>query len=385
MRRHEKALYSGDIFMDLKIFHTADVHLGLKFSRYDDLQSDLIAARFDTLQGLVEKSNEEACHLFAVAGDLFDRVTVAKRDIQKCVDILNAFEGHLVAVLPGNHDYVSSDSDLWAAFNDRAGDRVLVLDKRQSYDLTSYDLSVALYPGPCEAKHSGENAIGWITEEPKDTDLDFHIGIAHGNVAGYGQDDEQKYYPMTREELLGCDMDLWLLGHIHVQSPSEITSQERIYYSGIPEPDGFDCHHEGCAWLLELRDDRRVDARPIQTGTYRFAHHDAEIQRQDDIENLKARYSGTEYARTLLKLKLNGRVPQEIFEELPDLKDQIGNQVGFLSVDDDDVAIEITSEKIDREFTDGSFPHQLLSDLANNDADAEALQIAYEMIQEART
>lgn len=369
--------------MDLKIFHTADVHLGLKFSRYDDLQTKLIAARFETLQRLVEKANEEACHLFVVAGDLFDRVTVAKRDIQKCAEVLNTFEGQLVAVLPGNHDYFSSDSDLWGAFRDHAGDRVLLMDTKKSYDLSPYDLSAALYAGPCDAKHSSKNAIGWITEEPKDSDLDFHIGIAHGNVAGYGQDDEQKYYPMTREALLACNMDLWLLGHIHVQSPSGTPPSERIYYSGIPEPDGFDCHHTGCAWLIELKEDKRIDAHSVQTGTYHFVHHEAEIQTQRDLENLKTHFT-SEYAHTLLKLKLSGRLPQEIFEALPNLKVHIENQVSYLIVDDGDVAIEITADKIDREFTQGSFPHQLLSHLANNEENAEALQIAYEMIEEAR-
>lgn len=370
--------------MTLKIFHTADVHLGLKFSRYDDLQTDLINARFETLQRLVEKANEEQCHIFAVAGDLFDRVTVTKRDIQKCVNILNLFEGNVVAVLPGNHDYFSSDSDLWGAFGDFAGDRVVLMDAKKAYDLSPYDLSVAMYPGPCDAKHSSENAIGWIADEPKDTDLDFHIGIAHGNVAGYGQDDEQKYYPMTREELLACEMDLWLLGHIHVQAPVKKDSQERIFYSGIPEPDGFDCHHRGCAWLIELKEDKQIEFQTIQTGTYHFVHHEAQIQTQADIENLKSLFSGSEQAHTLLKLKLMGRLPQELFEDLPALKDHIENQVGYLSVDDRDVAIEITAGKIDREFTDGSFPHRLLKTLAGDQENTEALQIAYEMIQEAR-
>ena len=45
------------------------------------------------------------------------------------------------------------------------------------------------------------------------------------------------------------------------------------------------------------------------------------------------------------------------------------------------MAIEITPDVIDREFTQDSFPHRLLTELARSDEDVEALQIGYEMIQ----
>lgn len=52
--------------------------------------------------------------------------------------------------------------------------------------------------------------------------------------------------------------------------------------------------------------------------------------------------------------------------------------------DDSTVAVEITPDVIDQEFTQDSFPHRLLTELARLDEDAEALQIGYEMIQEVK-
>ncbi len=52
--------------------------------------------------------------------------------------------------------------------------------------------------------------------------------------------------------------------------------------------------------------------------------------------------------------------------------------------DDSTVAVEITPDVIDREFTQDSFPHRLLTELARSDEDAQALQIGYEMIQEVK-
>jgi ABC-type Zn uptake system ZnuABC Zn-binding protein ZnuA len=47
------------------------------------------------------------------------------------------------------------------------------------------------------------------------------------------------------------------------------------------------------------------------------------------------------------------------------------------------VAEEITQDDINQIFTEGSFPHSLLSALTK-DVDTEALQIAYDMLTEVR-
>ena len=65
----------------------------------------------------VHIANEKACVLFVVGGDLFDRVSVAKRDIQRAASILAEFQGRLVAVLPGNPDYITQRPDALYPFH----------------------------------------------------------------------------------------------------------------------------------------------------------------------------------------------------------------------------------------------------------------------------
>ncbi len=115
--------------MTLKILHTADLHIGLKFMRgYDPgVREKLIQARFDTLARLVDLANQKTCDLFVIAGDLFDSTHVGKKDILRVERIINDFEG-MVAVLPGNHDYVQSDSKgLWDIFAEESDENVLLL------------------------------------------------------------------------------------------------------------------------------------------------------------------------------------------------------------------------------------------------------------------
>ena len=75
----------------------------MKFANYPDpIRSSLVEARFKTLEGLIEKANSEKCDLFVVAGDLFDRISVAKGDIAKAAQALGEFPGQIVTVLPGS-------------------------------------------------------------------------------------------------------------------------------------------------------------------------------------------------------------------------------------------------------------------------------------------
>jgi DNA repair exonuclease SbcCD nuclease subunit len=84
--------------MSIKIFCTSDLHLGMKFANYpDNIRQSLVEACFKTLEGLVEKANSEKCDLFVVAGDLFDRISVAKGDIARASQTLGEFQGQLAS------------------------------------------------------------------------------------------------------------------------------------------------------------------------------------------------------------------------------------------------------------------------------------------------
>ena len=70
------------------------------------MQGRLVEARFDALKRCVDIANEKEYDLFVVGGDLFDRVSVAERDIQRAASILTEFQGRVVAALPSNHDHI---------------------------------------------------------------------------------------------------------------------------------------------------------------------------------------------------------------------------------------------------------------------------------------
>ena len=374
--------------MPTRIFHTSDVHIGLKFTRgYSEaVRQSLIEARVETLGRMVDCANDNDCDLFVVAGDLFENLRVSKANIRDAAESLKRFEG-LVVVLPGNHDYIQGSEDpVWPLFEDVLGEGNLVLKQSQPYDLSTHGVNAVVYPGVCTSRHSAENAIGWVKEESLEGDKSLaRIGIAHGSLQGLSPDFNSDYYPMSKDELESTEMDVWLLGHTHVRHPDrdEVSSNERCFFPSVPEPDGFDCSHPGYAWIIEIDDKHHVSARSIRVGKFHFHNLEAVLDNEASLIALEKQFGKLNGETDLVKLKLTGRLPAEVFENVGELLRSLEKHVLYLEPDTSGLLSEIRQEDIDSEFTEGSFPHRLLSELASNEADVLALQVAHQLIKDA--
>jgi len=380
----------------LKILASADYHLGMKFAGYPDVQEELAEARFLTLERLVATANEQGCALFLIAGDLFDRVTVSALDVQRASALLSRFQGQLVAVLPGNHDfYTGASSTLWSRFSEEAGDRILLLSKPKVFDLDHYDLNIRLYAGPCDSKHSQSNAISWMGEQNTNSasvqvEDGLSIGVAHGSIEGISPDAQGLYFPMKRGELDDAPVDLWIIGHTHRQHPSEESGKKTdtsasplVLIPGTPEADGFDCSHGGTAWMIEMDEKRQIRIESLSTGTYRFVQEEHNLESADDVQRLEKRLGAEEIESTLLRLKLSGRISGGQLVELRQVLRETEQSMFFLQIDDSLLLERISEQTVEAEFTEGSFPYRLLKSLIAAE-DFEALQTAYALLQEQK-
>ena len=372
--------------MGIKIFHTADLHLGMRFVGYPEIQDELINARYETLENMVEIANQESCTLFVMAGDLFDRITLNVKDISRAARALNEFEGELVIVLPGNHDYYTQDSKLWNEFSKHAGDRVLILKNPDIYDLNKYHLKIKIYAAPCSAKHSNENMIKWVNSQKSSKDDSIKIGLAHGSLEGVSPDFNKTYYPMTRKELESSGLDLWLLGHTHLSWPENPDKNSRILIPGTPEPDGFDCNHKGSAFIIDLKSSSNMKVQKVSTGKYRFSINQVLLNDDNDITSMKRKYTDDEFSNVVLRLILKGRLRKEELDRVEKAIDLINNNVLLLQTVKDELHESITSNLINSKFTENSFPHQLLSFLLEEKEEIsfKSLQKAYDIIREVR-
>ncbi len=367
----------------MRILLCSDLHLGMKFAGYPDVQERLVEVRFTCLERIVAAANEARCDLLVIAGDLFERVTVARRDVQRAAAALRGFQGRLAAVLPGNHDYVAPDDELWPRFRDACGDSVLVLDQPRPYPLGHFDLDACLYPGPCTTKHSDANAIGWVRAASTEPVVRHRIGVAHGAVEGQSPDQDGLYFPMSLRELAEAGMHLWLLGHTHLRFPAIPGARDTLFCAGTPEPDGFDCRHEGQSWLLDLDEQNAVSARVLRTGQLRFREEVVDVRQASDLDKAARLAEGPESTGTILRLHLKGKVPREILASVGDLRARMAQGLLHLDLRSDALQEEITRDAIDRSYPSGSFPHTLLVRLAER-GDQDALEAASELLAEMR-
>lgn len=381
----------------LKILASADYHLGMKFAGYPNVQEELAEARFLSLKRLVDRANQSDCDLFLVAGDLFDRVSVSAKDVGRATALLEGFHGRLAAVLPGNHDFYSgSPGSLWSRFSEAAGDRILLLRDSRIYDLNHYDLNVHLFAGPCDSKHSKDSAISWLRdaeapgEHPQARQGTLRIGVAHGSIEGVSPDTQGVYFPMTRRQLEEAPVDLWIIGHTHRQLPSEIDgvkvaqgASPAVLIPGTPEPDGFDCRHCGTAWMIEADENKQLRLESLSSGTYRFVQEEHTLEEAADLQRVVKQLHSGESDKTLLKLKLRGRLEAEQLLELRRQLAEVEKTYFYAQIDDSEVLERISEQNVEAEFTEGSFPYRLLKQLIAR-KDFEALQTAYTLLQEQK-
>jgi hypothetical protein len=262
--------------------------------------------------------------------------------------------------------------------------RLVLLSKSEPLALPVGEVDVVFYPGPCTSKHSTANAIGWVAGQPKNAAA-INIGIAHGSVAGVSPDKDEKYYPMTPDDLRNAGVNFWLLGHTHLRYPGEPRAEGALFY--IPSthtPDGFDCDHEGFIWCLEVVPGKQVTAESVRTGAFRFYEWQRTVNSMASLEELRKEITGLDPEATLVKLVLDGRLSEEEITVLSEFVRDIHEHFCYAEVYHDNVALNINREYIDTNFSRDSLPHLLLSAFTARPEDNLVLQLAHELIKEAR-
>ena len=374
--------------MALKILHTADLHLGMKFKDYgSNTASALFRARLEVIDSLIEKANKNQCNILAITGDLFDRVSVKKSLVRQAITRLSSFNGEVVLILPGNHDYINESSNLWSSVRDELPEEFLILDKEEPVYLQELGLNrVVVYPAPCPERTNSDNQLSWIKEKSDLIDRDMiNLGLAHGSLEGEAPEGDN-YYHMKKDELNGLGgIDVWLLGHIHQPYPQkEETTASRIFMPGTPEPDGMNCRHSGSAWLIEIEKDKSVYARALKTGEFKFREESRKINSEAELESLLEEYKDNQH--TLLRLKLEGTLPEEVYRTYIEgaenqIYETLKSHVFYLELENE-LRPQISKELIEREFKKNSIPYLLLERLENEDD--LTLQLAYDLIREVQ-
>lgn len=369
----------------LRIFLTGDNHIGLKYAGYE--KASLLAnSRIKAFEDMVDSANRESCDLFVITGDLFENTySISKRDIKALLDMLSQFRGTAV-VLPGNHDYYDKELKLWQHFEDLVSsyDNIMLLSDYRPYEVEVDGKPVILYPAHCTSLHSapGENNLTWIKDENIVPDSAYRIGLAHGAVEGETIDKEGKYFLMTRSELEGIPVDIWLIGHTHVPFPQDLsekytTVDEKIFNAGTHVQADVNNNTEGLCFILEIASDKSIRAKKFVSGNLRFYRKNI-ILRAGEMEDILRRELEDIKDNSVVGLILSGAVTIEEYENRTQIIDETLSR--FIEATYNDYALSklISKKLIDSEFPETSFSAGLLTALLDEPKEA---QLAYELLK----
>ena len=373
----------------IKLFVTGDIHIGKKYDRYPEIKEKLIRGRFDCLRRCVLAAEEADCDFFVITGDLFDNTNAIRRsDINEAAEILSHFGGR-VLVLPGNHDYYTGEEKVWKHFREALGSiehNVTLITAFRDLRFDVREESITFSPAFCQAKHSTRNNLDWIRAREPD-DATYHIGLAHGALAGLSPDMKNEYFLMTEKELLDIPMDAWLLGHTHIPYPADLSEETdavgyRIFNPGTPEQTDLSNHTSGLCFVVTLdrtAGETTVSARACQSGAIRF--HDLTVPVKDhDLKQSILSEINDLSANAVIRLRVKGAIPAEQFAEKQHIYEETLG--GFLTYEvlDEELCELITTEQIRSEFAEIGFAAELLEALE----DPKEIQMAYELIRKYR-
>jgi len=374
--------------MTVRILHTADNHIGLPFKQYPSSVRDaLVEERFAALGRLVDTANSRQAEFFVIAGDLFDSIRVAARDIKRTAEILRGFAGEAVIVVPGNHDhYHGPETEVWKRFRQEiegAGNiDLLTAGEVKSYSVA--DQAVQFFPCPCPSKTGPESTIGWVAAAAKERPEGLRVGIAHGNVTGLGLDAEGQYFNMNPAALEQAGVATWLLGHIHVPFPiADAGTHSPYFMAGTHTPDSLRCRHAGSAWWIECEGDRVARYERLSPGEVRFVRIEKQLASADDVAAVFAECRGLEPSRTVLDLQLSGRLAAA---ERAALDEGIAAlRPSFLNLSDESVVHDrIDVAQVAKLYSDGGLAARLLTGLLADAAHPDAATLAHDLIEKAR-
>ena len=373
----------------IKIFITGDNHFGRKNSRYDEVADKIIELRFKSFENMVEKANDEKANFFVVTGDMFDgQSNIGIKLIERVISILKKFNNK-VLILPGNHDYYTNDSKLWAEFIKKSEmtqiikksemtQNIVVMNEYKPYVEEVIDEKVCFYPAYCGSKHSDKNVFDKFEDMELDEDA-INICVAHGAIDGLSLDSEGVYYPMDEYDFDELGMDVYLVGHAHVPTPNDLTEKFETATQNY--------FNAGTHSQLDLNN--KVLILP---GNHDYYTNDSKLwaefikkseMTQKNSKDLKSEVEKeindiNDKNNVIVRLKIIGALDEENFNNREQIIKDITKDFLYCEKDFSDCYEEITIDMIGKEYPNTSNTFKFLEALKDNEKE---LRMAYDLVK----
>lgn len=358
--------------MAFKFIHTADWQIGRAFGRFDrELAHELRLARLDAIDRIADHARALSIQHVLVAGDIWDQDSPTDKTLHATLERLTKASHVTWWLLPGNHD-PARPNGLWDRLL-KSG--VFVIPKNVKAVLAPQPIAleedVFLLPSPWMSNLPGVDLTTWM-DGAETPDGALRIGLAHGAVHGFGDDDEaDAEIAATRVDT--ARLDYLALGDWH--GLKHVNA--RTWYPGTPEPDRFPRNKPGQCLAITL-DSQGAEptVTPLETAQYTWLRSEFSVRPGMTAQDIFAAVfqDGTPHQQMLLQLTLTGRMRPQDQADLNNYVARLADAVAYLEVRADDVQALVEEEDLDRLGDGGSLRRagEDLLQLAQDQTQSEA-------------
>jgi DNA repair exonuclease SbcCD nuclease subunit len=327
----------------LRLIHTSDWHVGKVFPfAGDSVMALLQKARLDAIAAIGKLAMAEHARTVLVAGDVYDRESPDATTLAAPLEVMRRFSAVTWHLIPGNHD-PDLPNGLWC--------RVLSIGLPENVRIhreampVSLDERTWLLPAPLRRKHSLADPTAWMDEAATPQGC-RRLGLAHGSIAEFGSSEKTPNL-ITPDRATKAGLAYLALGDWHGAK----AIGKGTWYSGTPEPDGFDQTGSGQALLVDL-DTGSPEVTAVPTGSYRWEKERVTLQNAEDIRRLDQQIRGgqQDLSRLLLRLDVQGMVTlseHDLFERLI-AETGLKAALAFLDLSREHLILRPTEDELDQ-------------------------------------
>lgn len=347
-----------------RVLHMADMHLGSSFAsrigqKAAQLRRSEQRAVFSKIIALAKD-----CDVLLISGDLFDSENIGGETVNFIKKKFSEIPNTRVFIAAGNHDICDRRS---IYENTDFGENVHVFSMDgENFCIDDIKLSIS---GVSFGNEDGGGMCS-VLDMKKHEDY-TNIAVLHGNVKTK-KNPEDKYNPITLNEIEKTGFDYIALGHVHTFSGFNTCGETVWAYPGIPEARGFDeCGKSGVI-LLDINDGEiKYDFKEV---CERRAHEieivcDEELNNSESVLELICEKISAYDKKDLFKVILKGKTEDGFKINTQMIKKRLMDSVFFIDVidnteearnieaDDSDMSlravyIRMLKEKIDNAASD---------------------------------
>jgi DNA repair exonuclease SbcCD nuclease subunit len=297
----------------MRVIHSSDLQIGKAFMYFEpEVAAILQNARQAAVGALGDLAIKHGASAVLLAGDIYDKQQLSPQTLAKPIERMRQFAKISWHLMPGNHDHVR-ENGLWDRLA-RANlpDNVRLHTKPGAVRIMESDgTPVFLLPAPLSHIASADDLTSYMDKEATPEGA-IRIGMAHGSIQGFGADGEasNKVDP-SRAETAG--LSYLAMGDWHRQ----MRVNDRVWYSGTPEPDlfkrppgpGGTLCNGGAALVVDIAGPRAIPTvSPVEIGKFRWHQVAKTLTDDSQIDLLEAdlRSLDADLSRVVLDLQVAG-------------------------------------------------------------------------------